>query len=428
MIAQADLRALRDAVGAQGLREHETGAPPGLPGTKIGVTLIPPDGDALQRVVGVLGSRRLAVVIRGGGSKLWLGNPPQRADAILSTEGLAGVELLDADEGVVQVRAGTPLAELRAQAERAGWEPALDPASPRATVGGVIASGEIGPRCLRFGRPRDSVLGLGVVLGSGERTRCGGRVVKNVTGYDLPKLYTGSLGTLGVIESAWLRLRPRAERVLGLLAPGRDCVAALEACAWVARLSSARCVALVDRCLLEGVGEAAPLRAGVGLVIELAGEAPVVEREAGRLRAELGADPGKDEVVGSLRAVHAEPPAGSFVRMRLSCRRAALARVLDGLRRAGAAVLAYPEAGLVWARFPLEPEADEVAAGHLLRALREALREGEGSALLEALPDWLAQGRDVFVDAPAALPLLRALKAKFDPWGVLNPGRFAARL
>jgi glycolate oxidase FAD binding subunit len=428
MIAQADLRALRDAVGAQGLREHEAGAPPGLPGTKIGVTLIPPDGDALQRVVGVLGARRLAVVIRGGGSKLWLGNPPQRADAILSTEALAGVETLDADEGVVQVSAGTAVAELRAQAVRASWEPALDPASPRATVGGVIATGEIGPRCLRFGRPRDSVLGLGVILGSGERTRCGGRVVKNVTGYDLAKLYTGSFGTLGVIESAWLRLKPRADRVLGLLAPGGDCAAALQACARAARLSSARCVALVDRSFLEGVAESEPLRAGVGLVIELAGEAPVVEREAGRLRAELGAEPGKDDVVGLLHAAHAEPPAASFVRMRLSCRRSAMARVLDGVRSAGAAVLAYPEAGLLWARFSLERDADEVAAGRLLRALREALREGEGSALLEALPEWLAQGRDVFVDAPGALPLLRALKGKFDPAGVLNPGRFAARL
>jgi len=426
MIASADLRALREALGAHGLHEHETGGYPGLASTKIGVTLTPSDGAALGRVVEVLGARGLAVVIRGGGSKLWLGNPPRRVSAILSTAGLVGVDTLDADEGVAHVGAGTTVSELRSLAEKAGWEPALDPASPRATVGGVLATGEIGPRCLRFGRPRDSVLGLEVVLGSGERTRCGGRVVKNVTGYDLAKLYTGSLGTLGVIEGAWLRLKPRAERVLGLLAPVADSAAALTACARVARLSSASCAAVVDRSLLGVVAEGARATAGVALVIELAGEASLVEREAGWLAAELGAEPGKQDGARVLRAWHAEPPAASFLRVRLSCRRSAFPRTFEILRRAGAGVVAYPESCLLWARFPLDPEADEAAAARPLRAVREALREGAGSALMEALPEWLAQGRDVFGDAPAAPLLLRALKAKFDPSGVLNPGRFAA--
>ena len=153
-----------------------------------------------------------------------------------------------------------------------------------------------------------------------------------------------------------------------------------------------------------------------------------MEREAGWLRAELGAEPGKDDVTGTLRACQGEPPAASFLRLRLSCRRSAFVRTFEILRRAGAAAFGYPESGLLWARYPLEAEADEVAAARPLRAVREALREGAGSALLEALPEWLAQGRDVFGDAPPALPLLRALKAKFDPSGVLNPGRFAAGL
>src|SRR6516162_8601558 len=107
MIASADLDALREALGSQGLEEHEAGAPPGLPASKIGVTLNPSDGAGLARAVEVLGRRSLAVVIRGGGSKLWLGNPPRRADAILSTAGLSGVDTLDADEGVAHVGAGT---------------------------------------------------------------------------------------------------------------------------------------------------------------------------------------------------------------------------------------------------------------------------------------------------------------------------------
>jgi glycolate oxidase FAD binding subunit len=424
MMASADLEALREVLGSEGVEEHEAGAPPGLPAAKVGVTLTPSDGAGLARVVGVLGRRGLAVVIRGGGSKLWLGNPPRRADAILSTAGLSGVDTLDGDEGVAHVRAGTAVSQLRSLAERVGWEPALDPASPRATVGGVLATGEVGPRCLRFGRPRDSVLGLDVVLGSGERTRCGGRVVKNVTGYDLAKLYTGSLGTLGVIEGAWLRLKPRAERALGLVAPVVDTASALSVCARVARLSAAGCAALVDRSLLGAAAEGAPRGAEMVLVVELAGGASVVEREAGA----LGFEPARADVAGALRAWHAEPSGNSFLRVRLSCRRSAYARAVEIVRRAGAAAFGYPEAGLLWARFPLDPEADEVAAGRPLRAVQEALREGAGSALLEALPEWLARGRDVFGESPPTLPLLRALKAKFDPSGVLNPGRFAAGL
>jgi glycolate oxidase FAD binding subunit len=424
MIAPADLEALREAAGAESLHEHEAGAPPGLPGTKIGVTLTPADGAMLARLVTVLAARGLAVVIRGGGSKLWLGNPPRRADAILSTTGLSGVDTLDADEGVAHVWAGTAVSELRSLAERVGWEPALDPASPRATVGGVLATGEMGPRCMRAGRPRDSVLGLDVVLGSGERTRCGGRVVKNVTGYDLAKLYTGSLGTLGVIEGAWLRLKPRAERVLGLRAPVADIAAALSTCARVARLSSVSCAALVDQSLLGAAGEGVPGGAGMALAVELAGEASVVEREADG----LGFEPARSDVVNALRTWHAEPPGRSFLRARVSCRRSAFARALERLRRAGAAVFGYPEACLLWARFSLDPEADEVAVARPLRALQEAVREGSGGALLEALPESLARGRDVFGEAPAALPLLQALKTKFDPSGVLNPGRFAAGL
>jgi len=428
MISPADLRAVRDAVGADALQEYETGAPPGLPGAKIGVTLAPSDGAALGRGIELLAQRGLAVVIRGGGSKLWLGNPPRRVDAILSTARLEGVRTLDEDEGVAHVAAGTRVSELRSLAERAGWEPALDPASARATVGGVLATGEIGPRCLRLGRPRDSVLGLEVVLGSGERTRCGGRVVKNVTGYDLAKLYTGSLGTLGVIEGAWLRLKPRAERVLGLLAPVSDAAAAVAACARIARLASASSAALLDRSLLqEGIGSASGSHA-IALAVELAGGASLVEQEAGWLHTELGAAPNPEGLGDRLRAWHAEPPADSFVRLRISSRRSAFARTFEVLRRAGAAVFGYPESCLLWARFPLEPGADEVAAARPLQALREALREGAGSALLEALPEWLAQGRDVFGDTPASLPLLRALKAKFDPVGVLNPGRFVAGL
>ena len=399
-------------------------------------TLRPENAEGVLEAVRWAAAEQLPLEVFGHGSKRGVGRPVQTEHG-LDLSALTGVTLYEPEELVLSAKAGTPLADIEALLSRHRQMLAFEPidfgpvfgsARGRGTIGGVLAANASGPRRIKAGAARDHVLGIKAVSGRGEAFKSGGRVVKNVTGYDLAKLYTGSLGTLGVIEGAWLRLKPRAERVLGLLAPGEDTAAALAACRRVARLSSARCVALVDRSLLGALGEGAASRAGIALVAELAGAGSVVEREAGWLRAELGAEPGKGDVLGVLRAWHAEAPSASFLRLRLSCRRSAFARVVEILRRASATVLAYPESSLLWARFPLEPEADEASAARPLRAVREALREGEGSVLLEALPEWLARGRDVFGDAPAALPLLRALKAKFDPSGVLNPGRFAAGL
>ncbi len=426
MIAGADLRALRDAAGDASVRQHEAEPAPG--GGKVFVTVEPQGGETLARCVRALAERGLAALVRGGGTKLWLGNPPLRADVLLSTAGLTGVDTLDADEGVAHVRAGTRVAELRAAAHAKGWEVALDPARPEATVGGVIAASEVGPRLLRFGRPRDAVLGLEVVLGSGERTRCGGRVVKNVTGYDLAKLYAGSLGTLGVIEGAWLRLRARPERERVLVAAA-DPASAAQLAAAAARAPTARCVALVDATLAKAAAASLGLHPGrLLLAVELAGDAAGVEADEAGLAEACGASPSETRLLDALRSVHGELPGAGFLRFRVSFRRSAAAATMTALRTAGAEVLAYPESGLLLARFPLEPDADEPALARPLHGVAEAVRTGGGAALLEAAPDWAKSGRDAFGPAPASLPLLRALKERWDPAGVLAPGRLVAGL
>ena len=131
----------------------------------------------------------MAVLPCGGRTRLELGNPPSRADLLLDTSALSGVGEFDASEGVCQVQAGTSLGVLREALAGTGWEVPLD-VPDASSVGGALASNAIGPRCAGFGLPRDVVLGLSVGHASGEQTRCGGRVVKNVTGYDMAKLYT----------------------------------------------------------------------------------------------------------------------------------------------------------------------------------------------------------------------------------------------
>lgn len=144
----------------------------------------------------------LAVVIRGNGTKLDWGNPPARLDLIIDTRRLSGTVEHAAGDLITVVRAGTPVDGLDFGTQQL----ALD--APGATVGGAVASNASGPRRLLHGTARDLLIGITVVRPDGTVTRSGGRVVKNVAGYDLSKLYTGSLGTLGVITECVFRLHP----------------------------------------------------------------------------------------------------------------------------------------------------------------------------------------------------------------------------
>jgi len=424
-VRTADLEALRKAAGDAALEEH---APIEVDGVALGVTLRPADADALARAMRVLAERRLGAVVRGSGSKLAFGNPPVGAALLLATSALSGVVELDPEEGVLRARSGTRLSELREALGETGWELPFDPPGAHATLGGTLAAAAVGPRHLGFGRPRDLVLGLDAVLGDGVRARCGGRVVKNVTGYDLMKLQIGALGSLGVIESAWIRLRPRAEceRVLSAALGPRPDAAALGVSA--ARLASARAVALVDASLAPAVEPRLAPRSGFLLVAELAGDESAAARDAARLAAELGAVDASPGAIARLRGLQGESFGPVGLRFRLAVLPDRLAAVSLALEQAGGAVLLHAGSGLVFARFALEPEFDAAGIDRVWSAVRRAARAGGGHALLEAAPAWAKPVRDVFGESSEALPLMRALKQRFDPARVLNPGRFAGGL
>lgn len=396
--------ALTQAAGDDGLEQHPVQE---VDGVALEWTLRPAGAAALARSLALLGRHGCAALVRGGGSRLGLGNPPRRADLFLSTERIAGVDEFDPGEGVCHAAAGTPLRELREQVAAGGWELPLDPPGERATLGGALASAALGPRALGFGPARDSVLGLEVVLATGERTRCGGRVVKNVTGYDLNKLYVGSLGTLGVIEAAWLRLRPLARRVRVLAAePVQGCATGLAA----ARRPSARAAALLVAQPPSG-----------RLVVEFAGDEPAVDRDAEWFAAAHGAREVGESELESVRARQAGTPSGG-ARFRISALASRLDAALAPLRDAGARVLVYPGLGLLYAGFSLAPEAD--APQRAFDAAARAACAGGGAWLLEEAPASAKRARDVFGGDAELLPLVRALKARFDPADVLNPGRF----
>lgn len=410
MIPDAEVAQLVALLGEDGVEEH---GPLEIDGATARLTLRPPDGKLLAGALKMLGTAPRHALVRGGGTRLALGNPPTSADAILSTERLAGVDTFDPEEGVCHAAAGTRLADLRAEVNAGGWELPLDPPGAGSTVGGSIAAAATGPRALAFGPVRDSVLGLEVALPSGDRIRSGGRVVKNVTGYDLNKVFTGSLGTLGVILGAWLRLRPLPERSEVLEATLRNLEAACEIGLAAARRPTAR-----------AVGVMAPGDSGPRLVAELAGDAPSVARDAEWLRGR-GASDSVESAVDALRELQGTTEG---LRFRLSVVASKLPGLVSALGERDVELLLFPEQGKVYAGFATGGSDSREAADSAWSRVAAAAEAVGGGFRLEAGPTWAKQGRDVFAGEGGPLPIIEALKNRFDPDRLLNPGRFIGHI
>ena len=389
----------------------ERHAPLALEGAALVATLRPRSAEECAAALGALARAGVSALITGGGTRLAGANAPCSASVRIEMAGLRGASELDLDEGVARFAAGTKLAEIDEQLAGSIWQLPLDPPGDGATLGGALASAALGPR---FGHPRDSVLGLGIALASGELVKSGGRVVKNVTGYDLNKLFVGSNGSLGVITSAWLRLRPRPERVDVLVAPAPpDSALALAA----ARSFSARTAALLDASLAPSLGAA--VGASRAFVLELAGDDAAVAADRAAFAAKLGASDAPAEAVAEVRAAQAS----GAIRFRVASLPSETEAVRGALCAAGASTLVYPARGLVYARFDAKPNADVGAFAAQLAAVASAAQRAAGAWRVEAAPAELRSGREVLGTRDGTLALQRALKRAYDPRGILNPGR-----
>jgi glycolate oxidase FAD binding subunit len=328
---------------------------------------------------------------------------------------------------VARVQAGATMGQLAAVLAAAGQELALD-APADATVGGVVATGTAGPRRLRYGTPRDLLIGMTVVRPDGVVAHSGGKVVKNVAGYDIGKLFCGSQGTLGLITEATFRLHPVPAAVAWVTAEFGPSARA-GACAAVAAAAGSALVPSAVELDWPGGAQRA-LR--VGTLLE--GTASGVAERARRMSELLASAGGSVGVFDTAPARWGVLPSSSAV-VRVSFWVSALGPVLDALAAAAAdadvspAVSGPAGAGALYAC--LDPGASDETAARFVTALRAQLARGArsrsaaprgGVTVLAASPAARAAGRD------AALPgvsLMRAVKDQFDPDHRMFPGRFA---
>ena len=368
----------------------------------------------------------------GGGTTLGLGMPPERYDIALDLGGMADLADYESEDFTVTAQAGMPLARLQQTLAQHGQFVPLDaPEFERATLGGIVAVGRGGLRRAALGSPRDWLIGLRIARADGTQIRGGGRVVKNVSGYDLPKLYCGSLGTLGVIVEVSFKLRPlpSADRVAVLPAPTFE--AALAAGAAVSRsvdglngiaAVSAEAAAFASERGAEGLASAALVLRASGL------EASVDETVARAVSAAgLGAAPmDAESAVETWQAIaDAElSTAEGSCRLRLGVRPASLgeagAALAASLPRARP-LLAAADSGLLLLDLP---EGDAADTASEIVDLRDVVAHLGAHVTVEAASPALKAEIDIWGDPGPGIRLMRNVKQAFDPNRTLNPGRF----
>jgi len=367
----------------------------------------PASVDELAAALADANGEGLGVIPWGGGRHMTLGNVPARYDVALRTTGLDRVLEYEPADMTVTVEAGITFGALQRHLSEHGQFLPVD-APDDATVGGVLAAGLSGPSRHAYGLPRDWLLGCRVAHAGGTITKGGGRVVKNVAGYDLPRLYVGALGTLGVIVEATFKLAPLPTAQETLVAVFPDLAAAAQAIAAADERGLAlRAVSLRDD------GKAA---------FWLAGPAAAVERSKREI-AELAGEAKRQELLGDASthwwAALGEPPEGG-VALRASLAPSSVLAFVEAARDAGARALSYPTTGLVLAQL-------DGATSDRIASLRSAATHAGGTLVVTSAPAELKREIDVWGQI-AAVPLMRRLREEFDPKSTINPGRFVGGL
>ena len=403
----------------------------------MGDVLRPADADQLREAVLWSAAEAASLEITAGGSKRALGRPVQAMHR-LDLSALAGVVAYEPEELILDLRPATPLVEVEALLADRGQMLAFEPPdlgpllgaeAGLATIGGVVSSGLSGPRRIKAGAARDHLLGVHAVTGRGEAIKAGGRVVKNVTGYDLCKLFTGSCGTLGVLTNLVLKVLPAAEKTRTVLAFGLDpapAAAALrEALASPHEVSGAAHLpaAAAARSAVRYVRETG----AAVTAVRVEGPPSSVAHRAQALRESLGALAPTEALHGhnsgvfwrEVRDVAPLLPLEGRAVWRLSVPPAAGPAVAGALP-AGAEWLCDWGGGLIWASVP----EDEDAGAERIRATLTQGHATQGHATLVRASAPVRAAVPVFQPQPEPLAALtRRIKEGFDPRAILNPGR-----
>lgn len=431
---------LREGISGARLLDSSAAASYAVDGVTPRVLCEPATIDELSAALRAAGEVGAVVWPRGGGTRVGLGNPPRAGDLVVSTTRLDRVVEYSPADLTVTFEAGVTLATLQTTlGEHGQLLPLEAPLADRATLGGTLAVNASGPRRLRYGAGRDLVIGTRTVWADGQVVRSGGRVVKNVAGYDLNKMYVGSLGTLAVLAEVTLKIQPIAETATTLVAGFADLEAAQRALLQVLRSAANPSAALLfSQTAAPELLPDAPANAYiVALLIE--GVEAAVRRQVTEANGLLPESVALDSApAGALWRAAVEfplavspsrgrPSAAEALRLKVALPPGQLASLIQMIESAAwtspPALLAYGGTGIMYVRVasPAPPDFDA------LREIRQLASANQASVVVEACPvSWKlgAEALDVWGPPAGPIELMRRLKQACDPQGLLNPGRF----
>lgn len=384
--------------------------------------IAPGTAEEVARVLKHCSGAGIGLVPRGGGTTLGLGNRPQVLDLILSTERLQRIVEHAWGDMTATVEAGCTIQTLQQALKEHGQRLAADPLRPeQATVGGLLATAQSGTLRIRYGAVRDLVLGVEMALPDGTVIKGGGKVVKNVAGYDLCKLVIGSMGTLGVITRAVFRLHP--------LPAG---AATLSTTVSSPSVAGKLVLAILDSKLVyTGLQIRAQKADQIAVDVRFEGIPESLqdqEVKLGRLASGQPFAKIADEVWSARQALFAN--AGCSVVCKCSVLPAHIGSLCEAVFRqvkSGEveASLVSQGTGITEVRFDAATVEKQIA---VVNALRGEVAKLEGTLVVQQCPVAMKEKLDVWGAAEGTLPLMRQIKTKFDPARVLNPGRFVGAI
>lgn len=447
--------ALRSEVGEENLLTGDAAAAYAVDGVPPAMVVLPADEAQVVSAMRLAGEHRATVFPRGGGSHMALGHTPERVDVVLGLQRLQQQIAYEPADMTTTVQAGMRLADLQQTLGAQGQRLALDPpAATTTTVGGMVAANMSGPRRLLYGSARDLLLGITVVTAAGTRTKAGARVVKNVTGYDLNKLYVGSLGTLAVIVELTLRLHPLppGEHTLGIgfshhadMAPMLRTLTQLPL-----RLNSLEILNRPTVVWLTQNAAFPPIETPYLLLARVEGPPEVTDKQVQRMVDTIEQLPPNgavtiqtwtadeqtrlwDAIEAFPVAIHAAEPQGVMGKVTL------LLSDLPALFHEPQAasdsarpwpILAHAGNGIAYVSIPPDDDATANTARMVehLQTLDACVSRLRGRRIIERAPVDVKRQCDVWGAPGDDFALMRAIKASFDPDNRLNPGRFIGGL
>jgi glycolate oxidase FAD binding subunit len=426
---------LRHIVGESGILSKEHVSDYTYDGIVPKVVVLPTSVPEMQNVLRFASEQNLSVMPAGAGTKLGIGNIAEKINIVLATTRLNKVIEYEPADLTVTVEAGIRLAELQTElAKNRQFFPLNPPYADRCTIGGIVSTNVSGPLRLRYGTARNLVLGMHVVHTTGTVVKSGGKVVKNVAGYDLNKLYIGAFGTLGIITEVTLKLAPlpTQQAILGIqfqtikdaVSTGLNIVCSQTLPTFVNLFVNIEINQFQEKKPTLLVGFAGDPET---VAWQLNSTEKLVEQNdaIGVQKIEGESHNSISHVIQEFSAV--DRPSGTVL-VKVNLKRTDITEFIEHTLEDTCQMMVTLGNGVLYLKIPIDSTTDFQELANTLTQLRQRAIDVRGNLIIETAPPELKQQIDVWGPIGGTLNLMKQVKAKFDGGNVLNPGRFVSRI